>query len=125
MSGRNICQSSLLSAMMLLSLVLMLSTTLYSFVDALSISRHYHQRTHKYPGRSSRKSSPLKSSNQQQKKSVSVLSAATGLSLDDLENQRTKQQQQPQPSVKENDKFKVGVLFLNLGGPTTGEDVEG
>ena len=35
------------------------------------------------------------------------------------------QQSQPQASVKENDKFKVGVLFLNLGGPATGEDVEG
>jgi hypothetical protein len=36
-----------------------------------------------------------------------------------------KQLQQPLSSSKEESKFKFGVLFLNLGGPTTGEDVEG
>jgi protoheme ferro-lyase len=28
-------------------------------------------------------------------------------------------------STTEEKEYKVGVLFLNLGGPTTGEDVEG
>ena len=101
--GRTISRSSSFSVMVSLSSLLLLSTATNFFVDSLLISRHNHQR------------------NQQSL----VLSAATGLSLEDLGNARTQQMQQPSSSVQENDKFKVGVLFLNLGGPATGEDVEG
>ena len=46
------------------------------------------------------------------------LQAATGISLGDAN------MLQPEPAQVQED-AKVGVLFLNLGGPTTGEDVEG
>ena len=57
--------------------------------------------------------------------SSTKLHAATGLSLDGATNSVSGAEQQQQQQSKENENVSVGVLFLNLGGPATGEDVEG
>ena len=51
-------------------------------------------------------------------KSTTVLRAATGISLSSAPSLAT-------PTIDESNDGGLGVLFLNLGGPTTGDDVEG
>jgi len=50
-------------------------------------------------------------------KSTTVLRAATGISLSSAPSLAT-------PTIDESNDGGLGVLFLNLGGPTTGDDVE-
>mmetsp|Transcript_35297 Transcript_35297/g.85441 ORF Transcript_35297/g.85441 Transcript_35297/m.85441 type:complete len:580 (-) Transcript_35297:95-1834(-) len=54
--------------------------------------------------------------------SLTQLTAATGLSLDDVASSSGSFEDVEQSQSKED--VSVGVLFLNLGGPATGEDVE-
>jgi hypothetical protein len=56
------------------------------------------------------------------KETATQLSAATGISLGDV---TALSNDSPRKAENANEAYKVGVLFLNLGGPATGDDVEG